>query len=199
MFISLDGVDGSGKSTQIQLLCDWLRQAGRDVVAVRDPGGTALGEALRDLLLHRQEIPLCTPAEMLLYMASRAQLVDEIIRPALEQGKVVVSDRYLLSNVVYQGCAGGLDPDEIWRVGRVATGGLEPDVTILLDIEPEIAAQRIARVLDRLESRGLEYMRAVRDGFRTQSQQLSRPAYILDANRPVNELHAAVIGCMPAG
>ena len=155
-----------------------------------------MGEALREILLHRQEIPLCTSAEMLLYMASRAQLVDDIVRPALEQGKVVVSDRYLLSNVVYQGSAGGLDPDAIWAVGRVATGGLEPDLTIVLDIEPEVAAQRIARVLDRLESRGMGYMRKVRGGFQHESQRLQRPAQLLNASSSVEELHEQIKRCV---
>lgn len=193
MFISLDGVDGSGKSTQIQLLCDWLRAQGREVVVVRDPGGTALGEALREILLHRQDIPLCTASEMLLYMASRAQMVDEIVRPALASGKTVVSDRFLLANVVYQGSAGGLPVDDIWQVGRVALGGLQPDITLVLDIAPELAIQRIARGFDRLESRGLSYMQRVRAGYLEQSQRLTPPACVLDANCSVAELHHEIL------
>jgi dTMP kinase len=193
LFISLDGVDGSGKSTQIGLLCQWLRERGRQVVPVRDPGGTPLGEALREVLLHRQEIPLGMAAEMLLYMASRAQLVEQIIRPALERGETVVADRFLLSNVVYQGSAGGMDVDDIWRVGQVATGGLEPDITLVLDIAPEAAASRIDRVLDRLESRGLEYMHSVRNGFLRETQRLQQAGHVIDANRPVDEVHADIV------
>ncbi len=107
MFISLDGIDGAGKSTQIKLLAEWLVLRGHNVVSFRDPGATQLGESIRDILLHREEIPLSMKAEMLLYMAARAQLVTEQIEPALAKGQTVLCDRYLLSNVVYQGFAGG--------------------------------------------------------------------------------------------
>src|SRR5438552_2414223 len=126
LFLSLDGLDGTGKSTQCRLLAEWLRSQGQTVVTCADPGGTAVGDVLRELLLHKRQqmAPAC---EMFLFMASRAQLVAEVIRPALEAGQVVLCDRFLLANVVYQGYAGGLDPEEIWQVGRLATGGLEPD------------------------------------------------------------------------
>src|SRR5437763_8535069 len=128
LFISLDGPDGAGKSTQCRLLATWLRSQGLGVTECHDPGGTALGAELRTLLLtHRGTMTL--PAEALLFMASRAQLVDEVIRPALAAGHVVISDRFLLANVVYQGHAGGIDPQRLWDVGLFATGGLEPDVT----------------------------------------------------------------------
>src|SRR5262245_31749260 len=126
MFFSFDGVDGTGKSTQIQLLADALSKMGRDVVTCRDPGSTPLGERLREILLERHEIAIHRRAEMLLYMTARSQLVEEIICPALSAGQIVLSDRYLLANVVYQGHAGGLDPDEIWRVGQIATSGIMP-------------------------------------------------------------------------
>src|SRR5258708_5597376 len=111
-FFSFDGVDGVGKSTQIDLFSQWLRQLGHDVVTCRDPGGTELGEAVRELLLQRHDLNIGRMAEMLLYMASRAQLVEQVIQPALAAGKTVVSDRFLLANVVYQGHAGGLDPNQ---------------------------------------------------------------------------------------
>src|ERR1700726_2574713 len=114
LFLSLDGLDGTGKSTQCRLLCDWLRQQGREVTACVDPGGTALGERLREILLHHRGT-MEPAAEALMFMASRAQLVAEVIRPALAQGQIVVSDRYLLANVVYQGHAGGLDVDLLWQ------------------------------------------------------------------------------------
>src|SRR5690349_9075923 len=116
MFFSFDGVDGTGKSTQIRLLAEALQQRGRTVVTCRDPGGTALGERLREILLGHHDTPIHRRAEMLLYMASRAQLVEELIRPALAAGKKVISDRYLLANVVYQAHAGGLDPADVWQV-----------------------------------------------------------------------------------
>src|SRR4051812_26016121 len=128
MFISFDGIDGVGKSTQVALITDALRAQGHEVVVCRDPGSTSLGERIRDVLLTSDsKTPIGRRSEMLLYMAARAQLVEEIIRPALELGKVVIADRYLLANVVYQGHAGGLDPNEIWEVGRIATQGLQPD------------------------------------------------------------------------
>ncbi|MEM6799211.1 MAG: dTMP kinase, partial [Planctomycetota bacterium] len=137
MFISFDGVDGVGKSTQLTELADWLRELGHDVVTCRDPGSTPLGERVRDILLASgEETPIGGRAEMLLYMAARAQLVEQVIRPAIDAKKVVVSDRFLLSNVVYQGHAGGLPVDQLWEVGRVATGGVEPDCTLLLDMDP---------------------------------------------------------------
>ena len=108
MFFSIDGGDGTGKSTQIERFCAWLESLGREVVTCRDPGSTPLGEAVRELLLNRHDLSIHRRSEMLLYMAARAQLVEEVIRPALDEGKTVVSDRYLLANVVYQGHAGGL-------------------------------------------------------------------------------------------
>ncbi|MCA9134658.1 MAG: dTMP kinase [Planctomycetales bacterium] len=193
LFLSLDGVDGGGKSTQIKLLAACLEQAGRSVLTLRDPGGTQLGEALRELLLHRQEIPLDMTAEMLLYMASRAQLVSEVLAPALAAGQVVIADRYLLANVVYQGCAGGLDIDQIWQVGSVATGGLQPDLTFVLDLPVELAMQRIDRGLDRLESRGLDYLRTVREGFLAQAQHLGEQAVVIDASDSVEAVQQQLI------
>src|SRR5437763_800965 len=140
-FIALDGLDGTGKSTQCRLLADWLRVRGFTVTECADPGGTAVGEVIRELLLgHRHEMSL--PCEALLFMASRAQLTAEVIRPALDEGQAVVADRYLLANVVYQGHAGGLDPEQLWQIGHLATGGLEPDLTIVLDLSPEEAVGR---------------------------------------------------------
>ena len=116
MFFSFDGIDGTGKSTQMALFVEWLRELGRDVVECRDPGGTPLGERLRDILLHKSDISMCRRAEMLLYMASRAQLVEQLIRPALDAGKTVVSDRYLLANVAYQGYTGEMNSEDVWQV-----------------------------------------------------------------------------------
>ncbi|MCA9195561.1 MAG: dTMP kinase [Planctomycetales bacterium] len=186
--IAFDGVDGSGKSTQIELLRDWLLTRDLEVVLVRDPGGTVLGESLREILLHRQDIPLSITAEMLLYMASRAELVAEVIRPALEADKVVLADRFLLANVVYQGVAGGLPSDYVWQVGLVATGGLRPDLTLLMDIDPESAMTRIQRGLDRLESRGLDYFRKVRSGFLDQASKASERVEIIDATQSIADI-----------
>ena len=182
LFFSFDGIDGVGKTTQIQLFRDWLRELGHEVVVCRDPGGTQLGEAVRDILLHRSETPLGPTAEMLLYMASRAQLVTDIIRPALLLGQSVISDRFLLANVAYQGYAGGLDVEQVWSVGRVATAGLMPNRTYLLDMPVATAAARLKRTLDRMESRGDEFLSRVRHGFLTEAKRLGN-VRILNADR----------------
>lgn len=163
LFVALDGPDGGGKTTQVSSLVDWLRARGREVVACRDPGGTEVGDRLRAILLDRRTARLSARAEMLMFMASRAQLVEEVIGPALEAGKVVVSDRYLLANVVYQGHAGGLPIEEIWQVGRAATGGLMPDLTLLIDVPTEVARSRVGLPRDRMEDRPEASM--VREGF----------------------------------
>lgn len=165
MFFSIDGGDGAGKSTQAELLREWLRCEGHDVVACRDPGSTRLGEAVRGILLDRHDLDIHRRSEMFLYMAARTQMVEEVIRPALEQGKTVVSDRFLLANVCYQGYGGGLDVATLWEVGRVATDGILPDLTIVLDLPSLTAAGRIDRPLDRMEQQGEAFHARVREGF----------------------------------
>ena len=165
MFITLDGVDGTGKSTQIDLLAQWLRdQYSQKVVICRDPGSTPLGETVRELLL-ASDLPIHRRSEMFLFMTARSQLVEEVIQPALNTGKTVICDRFLLATVVYQGYAGGLEIDDIWQVGNVATAGLKPDLTLLLDMPVEAAVKRIQREPDRIESQGATYLEAVRQGF----------------------------------
>lgn len=165
LFLTLDGPDGGGKTTQAAALAAWLRARGLDVVTCRDPGGTPLGDRLRHLLLDRETVPPTLRAEMLLYMASRAQLVEDVILPSLEAGRVVVSDRFLLANIVYQGYAGGLPADEVGRVGQVATGGLLPDLTLLLDVPTSLARARVGPARDRIEDRPESYHAEVREGF----------------------------------
>jgi len=180
-FIALDGIDGAGKSSQIAALVTWLRATGRTVVTCRDPGSTPAGDAIRAILLDRHDLHVDPTAEMLLYMAARAQLVAEVVRPALERGDWVVSDRYLLANVVYQGHAGGLDPEVIRRVGAVATGGVMPDLVLLLDVDLETAAARLARPLDKLENRGDDYRRRLRQGFLAEAARDGGTIAVIDA------------------
>jgi dTMP kinase len=179
-FICLDGVDGAGKSTQCRLLADWLRGQKRTVVQCHDPGGTELGQQLRDILLHHRG-NMSLPAEALLFMASRAQLVAEVIRPALEAGSVVISDRFLLANVVYHGHAGGLDPTQVWNVGLFATGGVEPDLTLILDLPLDVALSRRKASADRLESRGDAYFAKVRAGFLAEAERRPDKLRVIDA------------------
>jgi len=188
MFFSLDGVDGTGKTTQQQRLCDWLRATGHEVTSCRDPGGTRLGEAIREILLNGRITRIERRSEMLLYMASRAQLVEEVIRPALDEGKTVVSDRFLLANVVYQGHASGLDVDALWQVGRVATDGIEPDLTLVLDMSAEAAAARIDREMDRMEQRGLDYLARVRQGYLDEAARWTDRIVVIDAGRNIDEV-----------
>lgn len=193
MFFTFDGVDGVGKTTQIQLFCEWLRDRGQTVCECRDPGSTALGESVRDIVLHApDDTPICARSEMLLYMAARAQLVEEVIRPALTRGEVVVSDRYLLANVVYQGYAGGLDPDLVKSVGEAAIEGLHPDATFLLDMDPAEADARMQRDRDRMESRGDDYRRRVREGFLAEAQLTPERVHVVNAARSIDEVSAEI-------
>jgi dTMP kinase len=186
MFFSFDGIDGVGKTTQIRLFADALRSRGYDVVVCRDPGSTPLGERTRDLLLSSDEsTPISRRSEMLLYMAARAQLVEQVIKPALDAGQIVVSDRYVLANVVYQGHAGGLDPRQIWQVGEIATEGIQPDCVFVLDMNIEDANRRLNRSLDRMESQGDAYRERLRKGFLAEAAESTHRIYVIDAAQPV--------------
>ncbi len=192
MFISFDGVDGVGKSTQINLFCQWLDELGKKYVVCREPGTTMLGEKIRDLLLDRHEMQIDRRSEMLLYMAARAQLVDEVIRPALADEMMVISDRFLLANVVYQAHAGGLSVDSTWQVGAVATGGLEPDLTLLLDMDVDRAFARLGGEHDRMEAQGVEYLKRVRDGFLLEAGKRSDTICVIDAGQSIESIHAEI-------
>lgn len=187
-FLSLDGPDGCGKSTQVARLVDWLRACGNRVVACRDPGGTHLGDRLRALLLDRSNdnLTISMRAEMLMYMTSRAQLVEEVILPALRAGVIVVSDRYLLANVVYQGYAGGLPIEQLWQVGLAATGGLLPDLTLVLDVPIETAAARLGSPRDRIESRSADYKQRVRAGYLEALRTYPAPHALIDASNDMD-------------
>jgi dTMP kinase len=179
-FLSLDGIDGTGKTTQCRMLVDWLNASGVAAIGCADPGGTPLGDQLRQTLLaSRTEIS--PVAEALLFMASRAELVAKVVRPALEAGQIVVCDRFLLANVVYQGHGHGLPPQDLWSVGQFATGGLLPDLTLVLDLPVEQAVARRGRSADRMEGRGDDYLQRVRDGFRTEAARRPSKIQLVDA------------------
>jgi dTMP kinase len=199
MFISIDGGDGTGKSTQVELLAGWLGQQGRDVVTCRDPGSTPLGEAVRSILLDRHDLHIHRRSEMLLYMAARTQMVEEVIRPALLAGKTVLSDRYLLANVVYQGYGGGLDVATLWEVGRVATGGLMPDLTIVLDVSADVAAARMARPWDRMEQQGAEFHARVRQGFLTEAARAPGKIMVVDAAGSIEQVQQQIRSIVGSG
>lgn len=190
LFISFEGGDGCGKSTQVRALTDWLEKTGHDVVVTREPGGTDMGVAIRHLLLHGDDMG--TRAEALLYAADRSHHVQSKIRPSLERGAIVVTDRYLDSSVAYQGAARELGVDEVRDLSLWAVGGLLPDVTFLLDLPAEVAVERAeARSdgdLDRLERAGRAFHDAVRNQFRTLARREPQRFYTLDGLRGVEDL-----------
>lgn len=167
MFISFEGIDGVGKSTQIRLAEEYLRSRGKDVVCTLEPGGTDLGQEIRNLLLHRKG-DVAPRSEALLYAADRAHHVATKVRPALNEGKVVITDRYLDSSVAYQGAGRKLSADEIRNISLWAVDGLLPDLTVLVDLDPEIAAERrkgTGQEADRLEREKIDFFQAVRNEF----------------------------------
>ncbi|MEU3860465.1 dTMP kinase [Streptomyces sp. NPDC028722] len=166
-FIALEGGDGAGKSTQAESLAEWIRAKGHEVVLTREPGATPVGKRLRSILLDVSSAGLSHRAEALLYAADRAEHVDTVVRPALERGAVVISDRYIDSSVAYQGAGRDLSPTEIARINRWATAGLVPHLTVLLDVSPETARERFTEAPDRLESEPAEFHARVRSGFLT--------------------------------
>ncbi|MEU6668647.1 dTMP kinase [Streptomyces sp. NPDC046727] len=166
-FIALEGGDGAGKSTQAEALAEWIRAKGHEVVLTREPGATPVGKRLRSILLDVSSAGLSHRAEALLYAADRAEHVDTVVRPALERGAVVISDRYIDSSVAYQGAGRDLSPTEIARINRWATNGLVPHLTVLLDVSPEAARERFTEAPDRLESEPAEFHARVRAGFLT--------------------------------
>ncbi|MEU6440449.1 dTMP kinase [Streptomyces sp. NPDC047046] len=166
-FLALEGGDGAGKSTQAEALAEWIRAKGHEVVLTREPGATPVGKRLRSILLDVSSAGLSHRAEALLYAADRAEHVDTVVRPALERGAIVITDRYIDSSVAYQGAGRDLSPVEIARISRWATGGLVPNLTVLLDVAPEAARERFTEAPDRLESEPAEFHARVRAGFLT--------------------------------
>jgi dTMP kinase len=197
MFIVLEGIDGSGKSTQARLLAESLRARRRlGVLLVREPGGTRLGERLRDLVLDPKSGDLAPETELFLFMAARAHLVRTRIRPALDVGQVVVSDRFLWSSVVYQGLAVGQPAAEILRMGRMALDGVRPTRIIIVDVDPKVALARV-RNSNRMEGRGIEFQRRVRRGFLRLAGEFRRTAVVVDGRGTPEEVHARILESLP--
>jgi dTMP kinase len=181
MFITFEGLDGSGKSTQAELLADWLRGQGRDVLATREPGGTPVGEAVRDLVLHGDELAPWTEAA--LFAAARAEHVERAIRPALERGADVVSDRYLDSSVAYQGIARGLGEERVLQLNLTVTRGLLPDRTFLVLVDPEEARRRGGEYRDRIERETAAFMRRADEAFRRLAEAHAERIVAVDGAR----------------
>ena len=183
LFITFEGTEGGGKSTQARLLAAWLRRQGRRVITLREPGDTPLGERLRRLLLSPSTGSVSARAEAFLYMAARAQLVDAVIAPALTRSLVVVCDRFLDATLAYQGYGSGLDVASLRQLGRVATRGLEPNVTFLLDLPSSAGLRRIAGPKDRIERRAAAFHERVRRGYLALARQAPRRFCVLDARQ----------------
>ena len=196
MFVAFEGVDGAGKSTQVRLLGEHLERSGREVVICREPGGTRLGEELRRILLDPGSGDLQPEVEVLLFMAARAQLCNKVIRPELEAGKVVISDRFLWSSVVYQGVVGGLGVEEVLAIGRVATRGLLPDLTFLVDLDPAASHSGLDDG-DRMESRGIEFQRRVREGFLALAEEFKDSFILIDGGASIEQVHQQVLDALP--
>lgn len=195
MFVTFEGLDGSGKSTQADLLRAHLEAEGRDVVATREPGGTELGEKVRDLVLGGTQI---SPwAEAALFAAARAELVSEVIAPALERGADVVCDRFLDSSLAYQGIARGLGVDRVLALNIDAIRGILPDLTFLLLIDPEEAAQRSGSASDRIEREGEEFLRAVDMAYRELGLIFGGRIVTLDGSKPSEEIAKEVRDKLP--
>ena len=195
-FITFEGADGGGKSTQVQLAAAWLQQRGYEVVTTREPGGTVLAEKVRELVLD-PNLPLNSTSHSLLYLAARSEHVEKVIRPALETGKIVLCDRFSDSTLVYQGLSLGKELAELTVLQQLcsfATAGLEPDLTLVLDGRPEELAKRreLRGVTDRYEQQGLDFQHKLRDGFLTLAKAEPERIKVLNAEGSMEEVAAAV-------
>lgn len=204
-FIVIDGVDGAGKSTQAYLLCRYLGSRKLRAVPTREPGGTEIGERIREILLDTTTDGLAAECELLLYMASRAQLVAQVIKPTLAEGNVVVSERYILSSLAYQGYAEGLSVGAIMCVADIATERIMPDLTVILDVDPAIAMNRDKGPVpvpgaapgdgfpyDRIEKKGVDFQKKVRAGFLELAKMDPEHIKVIDGSRSPREVHEEI-------
>jgi len=194
LYVTIEGLDGSGKTTQIEALAAWLTDAGHTVLATREPGGTEVGQLVRDIVLHHPG-DIAPRAEALLFAADRAHHIATKVRPALERGEVVIQDRYIDSSVAFQGAGRVLDPAEVRALSEWATEGLYPALTVLLDLEPAIARERIAaaqKVFDRIEAETSEFSLRTRAAFLEMAAADPLRWLVLDATLPAGEIAAAI-------
>jgi len=196
LFITFEGPEGAGKTTQAHLLGEELRRVGHEVQVTREPGGDPLAESIR-ALLQNPELALVPRAELLLFLAARAQHVERVIRPALEDGKIVLCDRFADSTVAYQSYGAGLLLESVHQLNHFATSGLEPDLTLLLDLDVSLGLQR-QDDWNRMELRGVEFHRRVRAGFLALAKEHPERIRVLDASRPVPEVARDIWACVEA-
>ncbi|MBI2510489.1 MAG: dTMP kinase [Opitutae bacterium] len=199
--ISFEGSEGAGKSTQIARLAEHLQKLGREVVATREPGGTEIGEQIRNILIHNHRgDEMCAETELLLFTAARAQLVREVIAPALLRGAVVLSDRYLDSSTVYQGVARNLAPDPVNQINRFAVGNVMPHLTIVIDVPTEVSLQRVRQrasdLPDRMERENIEFYDKVREGYLLLARQWPERVVVIDGTQSPNALEEQIWGAV---
>ena len=192
LFITFEGGDGCGKTTQIKLLDEYLRNKGYKTLLTREPGSKGLGIKLREILLNYdgEVSPVC---ESFLFLADRAQHVDCIIKPALNDGVIVLCDRHTDSTVAYQGYGRGLDLDQIHKLNNIATSGLKPDLTIVLDVDVETSQKRVGAEKDRMESAGIEFFERVRQGFLEIAKQEPERVKVVDSTQTIEEIHKQIL------
>ena len=190
-FITFEGADGSGKTTQIEKIKDYLEKRGERCLLTREPGGSDLGNKIREILLH-YDGEIDSLAELLLYMADRAQHVKKIIIPALNSGITVLCDRYTDSSVAYQGYARGLDTERIIKLNEIATDGLTPDLTIVFDVETETAIKRVGEIKDRLEQEGIEFHKKLRHGYLELAKRFPDRIKVVNSNLSIEEVFKQV-------
>ncbi|MCH7572874.1 MAG: dTMP kinase [Planctomycetes bacterium] len=195
-FVVFDGPDGSGKSTQFARFLSFCRERGLDLCEVREPGGTSIGEQIRRVLLDPDNADMSLRCEMMLYMASRSQLIEQVIRPALEAGKLVLADRFVSSTLAYQGTAGGMAQDDIIRVARVAIEPYWPDLTVVFDVDEHVASSRLNPLLDRMELKGEVFHRRVREGFLHQAENSPDTYLVIDASSDEDAVYQALLSGM---
>lgn len=195
LFITMEGPDGSGKSTQIELLRDYLSHKGYDIIVCREPGGTPISEAVRQVILNKDFTEMGNMTELLLYASARAQLVEEVIRPAINAGKVVICDRFVESSVVYQGIARGMGIDLVYDVNRFAIGDTMPNITFFIDVDAQtgIARKKKQAELDRMEREALDFHIKVVEGYRTLAAMNSDRIHRIDGNLSIEEIHRQII------
>ena len=200
LFLAFEGVEGSGKTTQVALLAEWLRGRGVDVVVAREPGGTEVGERVRGIVLTHDELHVPPRSELFLMLAARAAFVEQVVRPAVAAGRVVIADRFELSTLAYQGAGRGLPLDEVAACNAFATGGLAPDATVLLDVDAEVGAgrqQAAGKARDRVEREAAEFHRTVAAAYRALAGRVAGIVRV-DADAPAEQVHARVLRALQA-
>ena len=182
LFLVFDGPDGSGKTTQFNRYAEWCRSRGMDVEQVREPGGTSIGEQIRSMLLDRKNVEMTVPCELFLYMASRSQLVRDVIEPAIDRGALVLADRFISSTLAYQGTAGGVSQEDIQVTGEIALAGRWPDCIVIFDVDASTAAARRSDAPDRMEDKGDAFHQRVRQGYLDQVAASPEKTILIDAS-----------------